>query len=130
MPLVCLQFLIVIFPDHTHLLFLGSNFESKVFEFRKSANSLVLRKSEPQFEDSQSDGIHDFARKHLNVSSESMKRRYDVKMHKIAYKAEDAFWYYNSKQKVGFNPNLQRRLKETMNGVDILNDVYSELNLT
>ena len=57
MPLVCLQFVIVIFPDHTHLLFLGSNFESKVFVFRKSANSLVLRKSEPQFEDSQSDGM-------------------------------------------------------------------------
>ena len=68
--------------------------------------------------------IHNFVRKHLNVSSESMKRRYDVKMHKIAYKVEDAFWYSNSKQKVGFSPNLQRRLKGTMNAVDILNDVY------
>ena len=30
--------------------------------------------------------VHDFARKHLNISSESMKRRYDIKVHKIPYK--------------------------------------------
>ena len=29
--------------------------------------------------------IHDFAQKQLNISSESMKKRYDVKMHKIPY---------------------------------------------
>ena len=30
--------------------------------------------------------IHDFARKHLNISSKSMKKRYDVKMHRIPFK--------------------------------------------
>ena len=34
--------------------------------------------------------IHDFARKHLNISSESMKRRYDIKAHKVSYKVGDA----------------------------------------
>ena len=41
--------------------------------------------------------IHDFARKHLNISSESMKRRYDIKAHKVSYKVGDAVWYYNPK---------------------------------
>ena len=67
--------------------------------------------------------IHDFARRHLNISSESMKRRYDVKMHKIPYKLGDAVWYYNPKRKVGFNPKLQRPWKGPMIVVDILNDV-------
>ena len=52
-------------------------------------------------------GIHDFARKHLNISSESMKRRYVVKIHKIPYKVGDAVWYYYPKLKVGFNPILE-----------------------
>ena len=30
--------------------------------------------------------IHDFARRHVNISSESMKRRYDIKTHMIPYK--------------------------------------------
>ena len=44
--------------------------------------------------------IHDFARRHLHISSESMKRRYDVQTHKIPYKLGDALWYYNPKRKV------------------------------
>ena len=38
--------------------------------------------------------ITEFARKHLNISSQNMKRRYDVKIHKIPYKVGDAVWYY------------------------------------
>ena len=52
--------------------------------------------------------IHDFARNHLNISSESMKNRNVVRMHKTPYKIGDAVWYYNPKRKVGFNPKLQR----------------------
>ena len=67
--------------------------------------------------------IHNFARRHLNISSESMKRRYDVETHKIPYKLGDAVWYYNPKRKVGFNQKLQRPWKGPMIVVDILNDV-------
>ena len=67
--------------------------------------------------------IHDFARKHLNISSESMKRRYDVRIHKIPYKVGDAVWYFHPKRKVGFNPKLQRPWKGPMLVVERLNDV-------
>ena len=67
--------------------------------------------------------IHDFARNHLNISSESMKKRYDVRMHKNPYKIRDAVWYYNPKRKVGFNPKLQRPWKGPMIVVDRLNEV-------
>ena len=67
--------------------------------------------------------IHDFARKHLNISSESMKRRYDIKAHKVSYKVGDAVWYYNPKRKLGFNPKLQRPWKGPMIVVECLNDV-------
>ena len=67
--------------------------------------------------------IHDFARKHLDISSESMERRYDIKIHKIPYTVGDAVWYYNPKRKVGFKPKLQRPWKGPMVVVECLNDV-------
>lgn len=67
--------------------------------------------------------IHDFARKHLNISSESMKRKYDVKIHKIPYKVGDAVWYYFPRRKIGFNPKLQRPWKGPMIVVERLNEV-------
>ena len=67
--------------------------------------------------------IHDFAQKHLNISSESMKKRYDVKMHKIPYKVRDSVWYYYPKRKIGFNPKLQRPWKWPMIVVECMNEV-------
>ena len=52
-----------------------------------------------------------------------MKRRYDVKTHKIPYKLGDAVWYYNHKRRVEFNPKLQRPWKGPMIVIDILNDL-------
>ena len=40
MPRVCLQFVIVIFPDHTHLLFLILNFHFNTFDINMSVNQL------------------------------------------------------------------------------------------
>ena len=71
--------------------------------------------------------IHDFARKHLNISSESMKRRYDVKLHKIPYKVGDAVWYYYPKRRLGFNPKLQRPWKGPYIVVERLNDVLFKI---
>ena len=73
------------------------------------------------------DDIHDFARKHLNISSESMKRRYGVKIHKIPYKVGDAVWYYYPKRKVGFNPKFQRPWKGPMIVVDRFNEVLCRI---
>ena len=56
--------------------------------------------------------IHDFARKHLNISSESMKKRYDVKMHKMPYKVGDAIWYYYPKRKIGLALSYTDKLLE------------------
>ena len=74
--------------------------------------------------------IHDFARKHLDISSESMKRKYDIKTYKIPYKVGDAVWYYNPKRKVGFNPKLQRPWKGPMIVVEQLNDVLFRIQLS
>ena len=70
--------------------------------------------------------IHDFARNHLKISSKSMKKRYDVRMHKNPYKIGDAVWYYNLKRKVGFNPKLQRPWKGPMIVVGCVNLVWSK----
>lgn len=67
--------------------------------------------------------IHDFARKNMNLSSDCMKRKYDIKTHTIPYKVGDAVWYYNPKRKVGFNPKLQRPWKGPMIVTECLNDI-------
>ena len=67
--------------------------------------------------------VHDFARKHLDISSESMKRRYDMKTYKVLYKVGDAWQYYFPKRKVGFNPKLQRPWKGPYIVVEQFNDV-------
>ena len=67
--------------------------------------------------------VHDFARKHLDISNESMKRRYDMKTYKVLYKVGDAVWYYFPKRKVGFNPKLQRPWKGPYIVVEQFNDV-------
>ena len=73
--------------------------------------------------------IHDFARKHLDISSKSMKRKYDIKTYRIPYKVGNAVWYYNQKRKVGFNPKLQRPWKGPMIVVEQLNDVLFRIQL-
>ena len=67
--------------------------------------------------------VHDFGRKHIDISSESMKRRYDMKTYKVLYKVGDAVWYYFPKRKVGFNPKLHRPWKGPYIVVEQFNDV-------
>ena len=74
--------------------------------------------------------IYEFARKLLDISSESMKRKYDIKTYKIPYKVGDAVWYYNPKRKVGFNPKLQKPWKGPMIVVEQLNDVLFRIQLS
>ena len=39
--------------------------------------------------------IHKFARRHLNITSDSMQRRYDLKTHFVDYNIGDLVWYFN-----------------------------------
>ena len=41
-PWVCLQFVIVVFPDHTHLLFLAQNYIDKLKVFHWVQNVFLL----------------------------------------------------------------------------------------
>lgn len=48
--------------------------------------------------------IHEYARKHLKIASDSMKRQYDVKTNHINYNIGDAVWYFKPSRRKGFNP--------------------------
>ena len=52
--------------------------------------------------------IHDFARKRLNISSDSMKKQYDLKVNLHDYTVGDRVWYYNPQRKVGISGKLVR----------------------
>ena len=61
--------------------------------------------------------IHEFARKHIALSSNNMKRLYDRSKHFNSYNAGDAAWFYNPLRKKGLNPKLQRPWQERINDV-------------
>jgi hypothetical protein len=52
--------------------------------------------------------IHEFARKHIALSSNNMKRLYNRSKHFHSYNAGDAVWFYNPLHTKGLNPKLQR----------------------
>lgn len=52
-----------------------------------------------------------FARKHLTLARDSMKRRYNIKANYVQYKVGEPVWYFKPKRKVGFNSKLQRQWK-------------------
>ena len=43
--------------------------------------------------------IHEFARKHLKIASDNMKRRYDIKVNFTKYNVGDAVWYFKPSRK-------------------------------
>ena len=67
--------------------------------------------------------IHEYARKHLKIASDSMKRQYDVKAKRIKYTAGDAVWYFKPKRRKGFNPKIQIHWKGPYIITEQLNDV-------
>lgn len=67
--------------------------------------------------------VHDFARKHLNIASNSMKRRYDIKVKQTVYQVGDPVWYFKPRRRVGYNPKLRRNWKGPMVVVECINDV-------
>ena len=71
--------------------------------------------------------IHEFARKHLSIASDSMKRKYDLKTNHNVYKAGDPVWCFKPKRRVGFNPKLQAHWKGPMVVIERLNTVLYKL---
>ena len=54
---------------------------------------------------------HDFARKHMQISSDGMKRHYDRSSHFIEYAVGDLVWFHNPVRKAGISLKLQRHWK-------------------
>ena len=67
--------------------------------------------------------VHEFARKQLSIASDSMKRRYDLKMNYKEYKVGDPVWYFKPRRRVGYNPKLQADWKGPMVIIECLNNV-------
>ena len=55
---------------------------------------------------------HEFARKHLSIASNSMKRRYDLKTNYKEYKEGDPVWCFKPRRRVGYNPKLKQIRKD------------------
>ena len=67
--------------------------------------------------------IHEFARKHIALSSNNMKRLYDRSKHFNSYNAGDAVWFYNPLRTKGLNPKLQRPWQGPFLVTERINDV-------
>ena len=67
--------------------------------------------------------VHEFARKQLSIASDSMKRRYDLKMNYKEYKVWDPVWYFKPRHRIGYNPKLQADWKVPMVIIECLNNV-------
>ena len=67
--------------------------------------------------------VHKFARRHLNIASDSMKRRYDLKTKFVEYQIGDPVWYFKPRRRVGFSPKFQGDWKGPMVVTERLNNV-------
>ena len=66
---------------------------------------------------------HETARKNLCISSEAMKRQYDVNVTHHVYQSGDFVWLYQPTRKVGLCPKLQRSWDGPFRVVDRLSDL-------
>ena len=67
--------------------------------------------------------IHEYARKHLKIASDSMKRQYDVKTNHINYNIGNVVWYFKPSRRKGFNPKIQIHWKGPYVVTQRLNEV-------
>ena len=67
--------------------------------------------------------VHQFARKHIALSSNTMKRLYDRSTNFHKYNPGDAVWLYNPVRSKGLNPKLQRPWQGPFTVVERINDV-------
>ena len=73
--------------------------------------------------------IHEFARSHMNVSSNIMKTGYDHKIYFKLYNRGDPVWFYQYQRKVGINPQFQRPWHDPYVVTDRINVVLYRIQL-
>ena len=71
--------------------------------------------------------IHKFATRHLNIASDSMKRKYDLKTNFREYKIGDPVWYFKPRRRVGYNPKFQADWNGPMVVIECLNNVLDRI---
>lgn len=54
------------------------------------------------------DDIHELVRSHLQIASDRMKERYDIRAGEGGYKDGDLVWLYNPQRRRGLSPKLQK----------------------
>ena len=67
--------------------------------------------------------VHESARNRLQLSSDDMKRNYDIKSNLFGFHVGDTVWLYDPVRRVGLNPKLQRPWKGPFKLIDTLNDI-------
>ena len=74
--------------------------------------------------------VHRFARERVNIMTERMKKRYDVKSTDRKFKEGDKVWLWNPKRRKGLSPKLQSCWEGPYTIVKLLNDVVVRIQRT
>ena len=69
------------------------------------------------------DGVHQFARERINVATDRMKTRYDIKATGHSYNPGDRVWFWNPKRRRGLCPKLQTHWEGPFEVLNKLNNV-------
>ena len=67
--------------------------------------------------------VHTFARSRMQISSDAMKRQYDIKANMREFEVSEAVWLYDPVRKVGLNPKLQRPWKGPLKVITKISDI-------
>ena len=55
------------------------------------------------------EAVHNLARKHISIASDSQKRNYDKRLRYLPYNEGDRVWLYNPQVKAGLSAKLSKR---------------------
>ncbi len=75
------------------------------------------------------DSVHDFARTHLKLASDRMKRRYDSVLAGHPLEAGEAVWLHNPQRRKGLSPKLTRPWQGPYTIVKKINDLIYRIQL-
>ena len=75
------------------------------------------------------ESIHAFARQHLKLASDRMKRYYDIDTTESKLKVRDAMWLYNPQRKKGLSPKLQKPWQGPYVVIKRINDLIYQIQL-
>ncbi|XP_053378575.1 uncharacterized protein LOC128548173 [Mercenaria mercenaria] len=73
--------------------------------------------------------VHNLARKHIAIASDSQKRKYDHRVSQNSYAVSDLVWLYNPQVKPGLSAKLSRRWTGPYHVLKKINDVVYRIQL-